>query len=85
MPGQLVHRAAPDHRRLAAVAEHHDQAVERAGTIGITDIDPAVFDLVCLDLGAGRHLNAPEILGFWFVWVSHAVRCASVSGWTLTS
>ena len=60
MPGELVHRAAPDDGLLAAVAEHHDEGVDRGRPVGITQVDPAELAPVALRLGPGRGLDPPE-------------------------
>jgi len=60
VPRQLIHGSAPDDDRFAAMAEHHDQAIDRDGTQGIADIDLTILDPISLDLSAWRRLNAPE-------------------------
>ena len=39
VPGELVHRAAPDDGLLAAVAEDHDEGVDRRRSVGIAEVD----------------------------------------------
>jgi hypothetical protein len=48
MPGELVHRAAPDHGLLAAVAEDHDEGVDGRRAVGIAEVDPAEFAPIAL-------------------------------------
>ena len=60
MPGELVHRAAPDDGLLAAVAEDHDEGVDRRRSVGIAQVDPAELAPIALGLGPGRSLNPPE-------------------------
>ena len=60
MPGELVHRAAPDDGLLAAVAQHHDEGVERGRPVGVAEIDPAELAPVALGLGPRRRLDPAE-------------------------
>jgi hypothetical protein len=60
MPGELVHRAAPDNSLFAAVAEDHDEGVDRRRAIGVAEIDPAELAPVALGLGPGWGLNPSE-------------------------
>ena len=60
MPGELVHRAAPDDGLLAAVAEDHDEGVDRRRSVGIAQVDPAELAPIALGLGPGRGLDPPE-------------------------
>ena len=60
VPRQLIHRPAPHHRRVAAVAEHHDEAIERDRPTGIPDVHVAELDPVGLGLRSGRRLDAAE-------------------------
>ena len=60
MPGELVHRAAPDDGLLAAVAEDHDEGVDRRRSVGVAEVDPAELAPVALGLGPGRGLDPPE-------------------------
>src|SRR4051794_32810756 len=60
MPGELVHRAAPDHGLLAAVAEDHDEGVDGRRAVGIAEVDPAEFAPIALCLGPGWGLDPPE-------------------------
>ena len=60
MPGELVHRAAPDDGLLAAVAEDHDEGVDRRRPVGVAEVDPAELAPVALGLGPGRGLDPPE-------------------------
>src|SRR5271154_966803 len=60
MPGQLIHGAAPNDDRFAAMAEHHNQAVDRGVPHGIADIDLTILDPVGLDLSPRRRLDPPE-------------------------
>ena len=39
VPGELVHRAAPDDGLLAAVAEDHDEGVDRRRPVGVAEVD----------------------------------------------
>ena len=39
MPGELVHRAAPDDGLLAAVAEDHDEGVDGRRPLGVAEVD----------------------------------------------
>src|SRR5689334_20819323 len=60
MPGALVHHAAPDDGFLAAVAEDHDEGVDRRRSVGVAEIDPAELAPVALALRPGGRLNPPE-------------------------
>src|SRR3954471_2590957 len=60
MPGELVHRAAPDDGLLAAVAEDHDEGVDGRRAVGIAEVDPAEFAPIALCLGPGWGLDPPE-------------------------
>jgi hypothetical protein len=60
MPGELVHRAAPDNGLFAGVAEDHDEGVDRRRAIGVAELDPAELALVALSLGPGWSLDPPE-------------------------
>ena len=60
MPGELVHRAAPDDGLLAAVAEDHDEGVDRRRSVGVAEVDAAELAPVALGLGPGRGLDPPE-------------------------
>ena len=60
MPGELVHRPAPDDGLLAAVAEDHDEGVDRRRSVGVAEIDPAELAPIALGLGPGRGLDPPE-------------------------
>src|SRR5262245_21694083 len=48
MPGELVHRAAPDDGFLAAVAEHHDEGVEGRRSVGVAQVDLAELAPIAL-------------------------------------
>src|SRR5436309_8815833 len=41
MPGELIHRSTPDDGLLAAVAEDHDEGIDRRRSVGIAEVDPA--------------------------------------------
>ena len=60
MPGELVHRATPDDGLLAAVAEHHDEGVERRRAVGVAEIDPGELAPVALGLGPRGRLDPAE-------------------------
>ena len=60
MPGELVHRPAPDDGLLAAVAEDHDEGVDRRRPVGVAEVDPAELAPVALGLRPGRRLDPPE-------------------------
>ena len=60
MPGELVHRPAPDDGLLAAVAEDHDEGVDRRRAVGVAEVDAAELAPVALGLGPGRGLDPPE-------------------------
>src|SRR5262249_29131093 len=60
MPGELVHRAAPDDGFLAAVAEHHDEGVERRLSVGVAEVDLAELAPIALGLGSGWGLDPSE-------------------------
>ena len=65
MPGELVHRAAPDDGLLAAVAQDHDEGVEGRRSLGVAEVDAAEFAPVALCLGPGRGLDVPERANRW--------------------
>ena len=54
VPGELVHRAAPDDGLLAAVAEDHDEGVDRRRSVGVAEIDLAELAPVALCLRPER-------------------------------
>src|SRR6185437_8419997 len=58
VPGELVHRSAPDDGLLAAVAEDHDEGIERRRPVGVAEVDASEFAPVALRLGPGRGLDA---------------------------
>src|SRR4051794_6937203 len=60
MPGELVHRAAPDDGLLAAVAEDHDEGVDRRRSVGVAQVDASEFAPIALGLGPGWGLDSPE-------------------------
>src|SRR4051794_18205446 len=60
MPGELVHRAAPDHGLLAAVAEDHDEGVDGRRAVGIAEVDPTELAPIALGLGPGWSLDPSE-------------------------
>ena len=60
MPGELVHRAAPDDGLLAAVAEDHDEGIERRRAVGVAEVDASEFAPIALGLGPGRGLDPAE-------------------------
>src|SRR4051794_14951594 len=60
MPGELVHRAAPNDGLLAAVTEDHDEGVDRRRAVGVAEIDPAELAPVALSLGPGWGFDPPE-------------------------
>ena len=51
VPGELVHRPAPDDGLLAAVAEDHDEGVDRRRPVGVAEVDAAELAPVALGLG----------------------------------
>ena len=60
VPGELVHRSAPDDGLLAAVAEDHDEGVDRRRSVGVAEVDPAELAPVALGLGPGWSLDPSE-------------------------
>src|SRR5262245_53998783 len=60
MPGELVGGAAPDDGVLAAVAEDHDEGVDRRRPLRVTQIDAAELAPVALGLGPRRGLDPAE-------------------------
>ena len=60
MPGELVHRTAPDDGLLAAVAEDHDEGIDRRRPLGVAEVDASEFAPIALGLGPGRGLDPPE-------------------------
>src|SRR5581483_1087725 len=60
MPGELVHRAAPDDRLLAAVAEDHDEGIDRRRPVGVAEINPAELAPIALGLRPGGRLDPAE-------------------------
>jgi hypothetical protein len=60
VPGELVHRPAPDDGLLAAVAEDHDEGVDRRRAVGVAEVDPAELAPVALGLRPGGRLDPPE-------------------------
>jgi hypothetical protein len=60
MPGELVHRAAPDDGLLAAVAQDHDEGVEGRRSLGVAEVDAPEFAPIALCLGPGWGLDPPE-------------------------
>src|SRR5207248_11088845 len=60
MPGELVHRAAPDDGLLAAVAQHHDEGVKRRRSVGVAEVDVAELAPIALGLGPGWGLDPSE-------------------------
>src|SRR5262249_42402681 len=60
MPGELVHRAAPDDGFLAAVAEDHDEGVEGRRSVEVAQVDLAELAPIALGLGSGWGLDPSE-------------------------
>src|SRR3954447_23159705 len=65
MPGELVHRPAPDDGLLAAVAEDHDEGIERRRPVGVAEVDVSEFAPVALGLGPGWGLDPAERADRW--------------------
>jgi hypothetical protein len=60
MPGELVHRPAPDDGLLAAVAEDHDEGIDGRRPVGVAEMDPSELAPITLGLGPGRRFDPPE-------------------------
>src|SRR5262249_28105620 len=54
------HRSAPDDGFHAAVAEDHDEGVDRRRSVVVAEVDPAELAPVALRLRPGRGLDPPE-------------------------
>jgi hypothetical protein len=60
VPGKLVHGAASNDGLLAAVAEDHDEGVDRCRSVGVAEVDLAELAPIALALRPGRGLDPPE-------------------------